>query len=98
MRYFSVPNRNLNRGKVLVVGGAGHFGRLLVEDLRRHADCELIVAGRQSADLWNPVSLEGVLKGVSVAICAVGPFQILPTTLVELCLRKGIHYIDLADD
>jgi hypothetical protein len=58
----------------------------------------LIVEGRRSADLWNPVSLEGVLRGVSVAICAAGPYQTLPTTLVELCLRRGIHYIDLADD
>jgi len=93
-----VPSRNSTRGKVLVVGGTGHFGRLLVEDLRRHTDCELMVAGRRSADLSNPVSLEAVLRGVSVAICAAGPFQTLPTTLVELCLRRGIHYIDLADD
>ena len=84
--------------KVLIAGGTGYFGRLLVEDLRRHADCELIVAGRGSADLWNPASLEAALKGVSVAICAAGPFQALPTTLPELCLRHGIHYIDLADD
>jgi hypothetical protein len=86
------------RKKVLVVGGTGHFGSLLVQDLRRHTDCELIVAGRDMADLWNSASLEAVLTGVSVAICAAGPFQTLPTTLVELCLRKGIHYIDLADD
>src|SRR6266568_2410335 len=86
------------RKKVLVVGGTGHFGRLLVDDLRRYTDCELIVADRRSADLWNPASLETVLRGVSVAICAAGPFQTLPTTLVELCLRMGIHYVDLADD
>jgi hypothetical protein len=93
-----LTERNTSRKKVLVLGGTGHFGRLLVEDLRRHTDCELIVAGHDLADLWNPASLESVLTGVSVAICAAGPFQTLPTTLVELCLRKGIHYIDLADD
>ena len=86
------------RKKVLIVGGTGYFGRLLVEDLRRHTDCELIVAGRNSADLRNPASLEAALKGASIAICAAGPFQALPTTLAELCLRDGIHYIDLADD
>src|SRR2546427_4302393 len=84
--------------KVLVVGGTGHFGRLLVEDLRRYTDCESIVADHRSADLRNPASLEAALTGVSIAISAAGPFQTLPTTLVELCLRKGIHYIDLADD
>jgi hypothetical protein len=80
------------------VGGTGHFGRLLVEDLQRYTDCELIAVGRSSANLWNPDALEVALNGVSVAICAAGPFQTLPTTLAELCLRRGIHYIDFADD
>jgi hypothetical protein len=86
------------RERVLVAGGTGHFGRLLVEDLRRHTNCEVIIAGRHPADVSNPASLEAALTGVSVAICAAGPFQTLPVSLAELCLRKGIHYIDLADD
>lgn len=85
-------------GKVLVVGGTGHFGRLLVDDLRRYANCELVVADRHLANLWNPESLDAALSGVSVAICVAGPFQTLPTTLAELCLQRGIHYIDFADD
>jgi saccharopine dehydrogenase-like NADP-dependent oxidoreductase len=83
---------------VLIVGGTGHFGRLLVDDLRRYVNCELVVADRHSANLWNPESLDSALSGVSVAICAAGPFQTLPTTLAELCLQRGIHYIDFADD
>lgn len=95
-------------GKVLVVGGTGHFGRLLVDDLLRFANCSLIVASRHRlrsdrfetvvADLHDPASLEAALSGVSIAICAAGPFQVLPTTLVEICLRRRVHYIDLADD
>jgi hypothetical protein len=88
------------RKKVLVVG-AGYFGRLLVDDLRRHADCDVIVAGRRTlppADLWDLPSLERALDGVSIAICAAGPFQTLPASLADLCIRRGIHYIDLADD
>jgi Saccharopine dehydrogenase NADP binding domain len=94
--------------KVLVVGGRGYFGRLLVEDLLRNTDCDLIVASRRQfrskefktivADLWDASSLERALTGVAVAICAAGPFQNLPTTLAEVCLNRGIHYIDLADD
>ena len=86
------------RKKVLVVGGTGHFGRLLMEDLRRYTDCDLVVGNRSVAELWNPVLLDAALSGVVVAICAAGPFQSLPTTLPELCLRRAIHYIDLADD
>jgi saccharopine dehydrogenase-like NADP-dependent oxidoreductase len=87
----------MNR-KVLVVGGDGHFGRLLVEDLRRHVDCELVIGDRTSANLFDSTSIEHALAGVSVAICVAGPFQELPTTLAESCLRLGIHYIDFADD
>jgi hypothetical protein len=89
---------NMAGKKVLVVGGTGHFGRLLVDDLRRTTDCELVVADRSSADLRSPESLDDALSGVSIAICAAGPFQTLPTTLAELCLSRGIHYIDFADD
>ena len=85
-------------GKVLIVGGDGHFGRLLIEDLRHHTDCEIVIGNRRSANLFDTSSVERALSGVAVAICAAGPFQELPTTLAESCLRLGIHYVDFADD
>ena len=98
----------MNREKVLVVSGTGYFGRLLVDDLLRHAGCELIVGSRSPfrsdrfgtvlVDLWDTASLEKALTGVKIAICAAGPYQRLPFALAELCLERGIHYIDLADD
>jgi hypothetical protein len=87
--------------KVLVIGGGGFFGTPLVDDLRRHVDCEVIVASRRGpvvADLRDTASLERALNGVGIAICAAGPYQSLPSSLAELCLQRGIHYIDLADD
>src|SRR5215510_9707379 len=94
--------------KILVIGGRGYFGRLLIDDLLRNTNSELVVASRQAfrssrfetvvADLRDPNSLEQALAGVQIAICAAGPYQNLPTTLAELCLNRGIHYIDLADD
>ena len=81
----------MTKKRALILGGRGHFGQLLAEDLRQHAGCELTIATRHSP-------LESVLSGVSIAICAAGPFQTLPTTLAELCLSRGIHYIDLADN
>ena len=87
----------MNR-KVLIVGGSGHFGRLLTEDLRQHCNCEIVGGNRSSANLFDPSSIVRALSGVSVAICVAGPFQELPTTLAESCLRLGVHYIDFADD
>src|SRR5262245_41326242 len=91
----------MTSSQVIVIGGDGFFGRLLVDDLRRYSDTEVIVAGRHAsrfADLRDQGSLERVLDGVQVAICAAGPYQGLPPALVELCVKRGIHYIDLADD
>jgi hypothetical protein len=87
----------MNR-KVLIVGGNGHFGRLLAEDLRQHTDCDVVIGNRRSANLFDPSSIKRALSGVSVAICVAGPFQEIPTTLAESCLRLGIHYVDFADD
>jgi hypothetical protein len=94
--------------KVLVIGGTGFFGRLLVDDLLRCNDCELIVASRHPfntsrfrtivADLSDPHSLERALGGVAIAVCAAGPYQKLPVSLAERCVERNIHYIDLADD
>jgi hypothetical protein len=49
-------------------------------------------------DLLQPETLPGALDRVHVAICAAGPFQSLPTTLAQVCLDRGVHYIDIADD
>jgi hypothetical protein len=96
------------RGKIVVFGGTGYFGRLLIEDLLRYSDCDLAVASRHHqhsarfqsivADLRDRESIDRSLSGAAVAICAAGPFQRLPTLLSELCINRGIHYIDLADD
>jgi len=96
------------RGKILVFGGTGYFGRLLIQDLLRYSDCNVVAASRHQqhsdlcqtivADLGDPQSLARTLAGVDIAICAAGPFQRLSTLLCELCIDRGIHYIDLADD
>jgi len=49
-------------------------------------------------DLLQPETLPGALDGVGVAICAAGPFQSLPITLAQTCLKLGVHYIDIADN
>lgn len=49
-------------------------------------------------DLNDAKSVDRAVAGASVAICAAGPFQTLPGTLLSSCLAHGVHYIDLADD
>src|SRR5262245_53933491 len=87
-----------SRKKILIVGGLGHFGSLLIEDLCRHSECDLLVPSRKVLDLRDTDSIASALSGVTIAICAAGPFQKLPVSLAEQCLHRGVHYIDLADD
>lgn len=49
-------------------------------------------------DLAKPDTVAAALSGANLAICAAGPFQDLPLTLAEACLRADIPYLDLADD
>ena len=98
----------MNPARVLVVGGTGFFGRLIVDDLLRFGECAVVVASRRptssprfetvTADLRDRRSLQRALTGITIAICAAGPYQQLPLTLVELCIERAVHYIDLADD
>lgn len=48
--------------------------------------------------LDQSASVESALAEVDIAICAAGPFQDLSHLLLEHCIRRGIHYIDMADD
>ncbi len=49
-------------------------------------------------DLAQPASVEALVPRVRAALCAAGPYQALPLTLLESCVRHGVPYLDLADD
>lgn len=92
---------------VLVVGGGGFFGRALVADLLEHSRAAIVVAHRRAKptdrhprlcrkpfDLTRPNGLEKY----AAVVCCAGPFQGMPTTLVEAAAQAGVPYLDLADD
>ena len=76
----------------LFIGGRN---RKRVEEFCRAAPMRLTPL---EVDLHRSESVDAALANVKLAICAAGPFQGLPTTLVELCLQRGVDYIDLSDD
>ncbi len=49
-------------------------------------------------DLAQPASVEALVPQVRAVLCAAGPYQGLPLTLLESCVRHGVPYLDLADD
>lgn len=88
----------MTKRAVLVIGASGYFGGLLVEELRRLTPLEVVAAARRLVDLDRPETIGPALDGIAAAVCAAGPFQRLPLSLLEACLERGIHYLDLADD
>lgn len=97
------------RLRVLVVGAAGYFGRLLVEELAETAD--VVAGGRRPelleslgsgtvcvVDLADANAVARALETVSCAVYAAGPFQSLPMTLLDACCERGIPYVDISDD
>lgn len=101
------PEAASSAGSVLVVGGSGFFGRTVVEDLLARTGAAVVVGGRRRRVpfrhprlSWAPFDLRrpGPLDGYSVVVCGAGPFQGMPTTLVEAAARAGVPYVDLADD
>jgi saccharopine dehydrogenase-like NADP-dependent oxidoreductase len=92
--------------RILVVGASGYFGSLLAGRGRSRTEALLRrvgpgLSGRlipSVCDLLEPASVDALVPGVRVAICAAGPYQRLPPTLLESCVRHGVPYLDLADD
>lgn len=97
--------------RVVVLGGAGHFGGRIVRSLRADPRIELLVAGRtartpQGADDVRSVVLDladprfadllGELAPRLVINCT-GPFQGQDYRVARAALAAGAHYLDLAD-
>jgi Saccharopine dehydrogenase NADP binding domain len=51
-----------------------------------------------AADVTNPDSCRASLQNQTVAVNCAGPFGPFADTLLEACLDRGCHYVDIADD
>jgi saccharopine dehydrogenase-like NADP-dependent oxidoreductase len=83
--------------RVAVVGGAGAFGRKLVEGLRATTDCEVLVCGRATIDRNTAGAAEVKALGAFCVVDAAGPFQGQNLRFARAVIEAGCHYVDLAD-
>ncbi|MCO6487139.1 MAG: saccharopine dehydrogenase NADP-binding domain-containing protein [Phaeodactylibacter sp.] len=97
----------------LLYGAYGYTGRLIAERAREQG-LQPILAGRsaektrQAAEelemeyrvfsLDNPDAVDDGLEGVSVVLHAAGPFVHTARPMIEACLRKGVHYLDITGE
>lgn len=80
-----------------MAGGAGFFGRNVVE-LLRSMDLLPVVAGRSGelrVDVEDPGSIRSVLRAGDVVVDAAGPYQSRSTALIEAAIEVGADLIDL---
>ena len=110
----ATPAVSLRPRPVLLVYGANGFtGRLIVEQcvrrgLRpvlaaRRANSIAELAGRHELDtrifaLDRPADIAGGLDGIRVVIHAAGPFFRTSTPMVNACLARRVHYLDITGE
>lgn len=99
--------------RVLIVGGAGVFGRRLAEGLKATTHAQLMLAGRRLNPVqrianklgceWYVLDRKRVSRALfealapDIVIDAAGPFQGADLRFARAVLAFGAHYIDLAD-
>ena len=97
---------------ILIYGANGFTGRLVAAEAIRQG-LVIIVAGRSENidDLGRELGVPsrcfsvdelyretGALRNVRVVVNCAGPFAVTARPLAEACVRRGIHYLDLAGE
>lgn len=99
--------------KLLVYGANGYTGTLVAE-LARERGLTPVLAGRNAeavAELARrlgfehrvfgldvPSTIDACLAGASVVLHCAGPFSRTSEPMVDACLRKGVHYLDVTGE
>jgi saccharopine dehydrogenase (NAD+, L-lysine-forming) len=100
-------------GRVLLYGATGFTGRMLAARLAR-AGIDLMLGGRDPAKLAGvadvverpfrafgldrPAPIEAAVGDVNVVLNAAGPFTETAPAMMDACVRRGVHYLDLAGE
>lgn len=97
----------------LLYGANGYTGELITR-LAAEQGIKPILAGRSADkvkplaerygmpyrifDLSDTAALEAALSEVKVVLHAAGPFMYTAKPMIEACLRKGVHYLDITGE
>ncbi len=103
----------MGKMKFLLYGANGYTGKLIAEHAHEYG-LTPILAGRSEDkirplaqqlgyeylifDLSETKKLEEALQKVKVVLHAAGPFIYTARPMLEACIRKGIHYLDITGE
>jgi short subunit dehydrogenase-like uncharacterized protein len=98
---------------VLVYGASGYSGHLIAREAKR-LGLRPVLAGRDPdrvaavasrlrldhrvAPLSDPSRLDAALRGIRVVVNAAGPFSATAQPMVDACLDRGVHYLDITGE
>lgn len=99
---------------LLLIGATGFTGRLAAAYLRAHAPPGLRwgVAGRDPArleavaqgapavrlDLRDAAQVDGAVASARVVASTAGPFALIGDAVVDACVARGAHYVDITGE
>ena len=94
----------------LLYGANGYTGRLIAEEAARRG-LRPILAGRDAGRVGEVAGRYGLearafgideiashLDGIDVVLLAAGPFSATSRPVVDACLRRGAHYLDITGE
>ena len=98
----------MTQSVVLVLGWSGTLGQRIVRLLHEHLpQVKVIGASRRATpdaaietrqlELSDSTTFADALTGINILIHAAGPFNHDPAPLVRECIKRRIHYIDIAE-
>ncbi len=100
-------------GRLLIYGASGFTGRLIASRAKE-LGLDVVLAGRspdhlqslaqilglpwKAISLDDPKGLDDALVDVAAVLHLAGPFQATAKPMLEACLRKTIHYLDVTGE
>jgi len=94
-------------GKLLIYGATGYTGALIAREASKQG-LTPIIAGRSAEKLarlagelsvayrvFDVKDIHNYLDGISLVLNCAGPFSATARPVVEACIEKSIHYLDI---
>jgi len=84
-----------------VIGGYGATGSVVVSELRKSGEGEILIGGRDAArdtrvDVLDARSLDDFCRRCSIIVNCAGPAMMLRDRVAQAAFRSRCHYVDLA--
>ncbi|MGD1913551.1 MAG: saccharopine dehydrogenase family protein [Rivularia sp. (in: cyanobacteria)] len=96
--------------QVLILGGNGRIGSSVARDIAKHTQAEIAVTGRRlsqrrqetslqylALDLAETEKLREAISNTDIVVHCAGPFHYRDTSVLQICIEQGVHYVDVSD-